>query len=580
MVLLVLSCGRVHGDSPEGPEPLASRVRRPVALAFSPDGNWLFVANARSGSLSVIDPRAARVVAEHDLGHGLADVIPLSGDRHLLAVDREADALLLLETRDDSVRVVERLGVGPDPVAVVVAPDGGACVVASTRSRRLTFVGIAIPDREGPSRLTVLRSLDLPFSPRNMVLADAGARLVVADAFGGKLAVVDRRRGMLESVRTLPAHNIRGLAVTPDGRTLVVAHQTLHARARTDFEDVHWGRLLSSHLRSLRIDAVLTPGTDDELLRGGCVIDLGSANDGAGDPAGLACDRSGVVVVALGGVDQIALGRSPSGYFRRYGVGRRPTALALAPEGKTVFVADTLDDTISIVEVATGRRLGAIDLGPRPEPTLVERGERLFHDARLSHDGWMSCQSCHTDGQSNGQLADTLGDGSYGAPKLIPSLLGTGTTGPWSWNGSIDRLEDQVRKSVRMTMRGSSPSDDQVAALTGYLRSLSAATRSIPAEETAAVARGRAVFRSQGCATCHAPPSYTMTGRYDVGLADEAGNRKFNPPSLRGVGRRGPFLHDGRAATLDAVFLEHRHPRDAEMTPEEVTDLAAFLRSL
>ena len=101
---------------------------------------------------------------------------------------------------------------------------------------------------------------------------------------------------MLESVRTLPAHNIRGLAVTLDGRTLVVAHQTLHARARTDFEDVHWGRLLGSHLRSLRMDAVLSPGTDDDLLRGGCVIDLGAANDGAGDPAGLACDRSGVVV--------------------------------------------------------------------------------------------------------------------------------------------------------------------------------------------------------------------------------------------------------------------------------------------
>ena len=55
---------------------------------------------------------------------------------------------------------------------------------------------------------------------------------------------------------------------------------------------------------------------------------------------------------------------------------------------------------------------------PAPEPDAVARGERLFHDARLSHDGWMSCHSCHVDGHTNGLVADTLGDGSYGAPNL------------------------------------------------------------------------------------------------------------------------------------------------------------------
>jgi hypothetical protein len=54
-----------------------------------------------------------------------------------------------------------------------------------------------------------------------------------------------------------------------------------------------------------------------------------------------------------------------------------------------------------------------------------------------------------------------------------------------------------------------------------------------------AVARGGTVFRACRCAECHAPPEYTARGGYDVGLADEAGNREFNPPSLRGVGMRG-----------------------------------------
>ncbi len=36
-------------------ESLAERVRRPVALAIAQDGKWLYVANRRSGSISVID---------------------------------------------------------------------------------------------------------------------------------------------------------------------------------------------------------------------------------------------------------------------------------------------------------------------------------------------------------------------------------------------------------------------------------------------------------------------------------------------------------------------------------------------
>ena len=52
--------------------------------------------------------------------------------------------------------------------------------------------------------------------------------------------------------------------------------------------------------------------------------------------------------------------------------------------------------------------------------TAADRGERLFFDGRLSHDGWLSCQSCHTDGHTNNALADTLGDGSFGAAKRLP----------------------------------------------------------------------------------------------------------------------------------------------------------------
>ncbi len=73
---------------------------------------------------------------------------------------------------------------------------------------------------------------------------------------------------------------------------------------------------------------------------------------------------------------------------------------------------------------------------------------------------------------------------------------------------------------------------------------------------------------------------YTSGKTYDVGLADEAGNRTFNPPSLRGVGQGGPYFHDNRAATLEDVFARHHHQLKDEPSPQELADLVAYLRSL
>ena len=412
-----------------------------------------------------------------------------------------------------------------------------------------------------------------------MVLVRSGARLVVADAFAGRLAVVDPKQGTLESVRTLPAHNIRGLAESPDGQTLVVAHQVLHRLARTSFEDVHWGSLLNNALRVVRLDQLLAPDPGADLLKGSRQLDLGDPGNGAGDPSAAAFARDGHLVVALAGVDAIRIGTDPARLPVRTGVGRRPTALAISADSRAVYVANTLDDTISVVDLSTGLFRASIALGPTREPSAAERGESLFFDARLSHDGWMSCHSCHTDGHSSGQSSDTLGDGGFGAPKRVPSLLGVGATGPWGWLGGFERLEDQVRQSIASTMQGPKPSEAVVSDLVAYLRTLEPA----PAPQTgaaAAVERGRAVFRAQKCAECHAPPEYTSADPYDVGLVDEVGHRRFNPPSLRGVGRREPLLHDGRAATLDEVFRRYRHPRDTGLSDAEVADLVAFLKTL
>jgi cytochrome c peroxidase len=95
------------------------------------------------------------------------------------------------------------------------------------------------------------------------------------------------------------------------------------------------------------------------------------------------------------------------------------------------------------------------------------------------------------------------------------------------------------------------------------------------------VERGRKVFHARNCVRCHIPPlTYSSHDLHDVGFADERGLRKFNPPSLRGIGQGYGFLHDNRAATLEEVFTKHRHKVGAGISEDELADLLRFLRSL
>lgn len=115
-----------------------------------------------------------------------------------------------------------------------------------------------------------------------------------------------------------------------------------------------------------------------------------------------------------------------------------------------------------------------------------------------------------------------------------------------------------------------SPAD--LTALTGYVRSLPAPTPS------RADASGRAAFMATGCATCHVPrltdgaaargpalEPFTDLLLHDMGAAladgfdDEgAGRGEFRTPPLWGIGKVGPpFLHDGRASTLDSAIRLH-----------------------
>ena len=590
MSLALLMTSRADDVLNSEPKPLAARWRRPVAVAVVDDGRRAVVANQRSGSLSLLDLEALRVVSETQVGESLSDVVafpsrtvspdksaPLEATR-LLACDDAAHELLLIDRKGDGFVVTKRLKVSPFPVTVTVDSSGSRAFVASLWSRTISVVDLARwQDETSVNDSPIVRTVRLPFAPRAMLFVEASSQLIVADAFGPKLAVIDPQAVRVESVRELPAHGIRQLRLHPTQPRLLLTHQMLNRLSQTTFDDVHWGALMVNCFRSLLLSDVLDPKRD--LLAHGELEYLGQPDHGAGDPSGFVMRPNGFIAVVLSGTNEMISDNGHQQWTTRVTLGEHPTAIALAAEGTRAVVVNTLSDSVSVVSLSQSAVLGTIPLGTRPELTAVDRGERLFRSARLSHDKWFSCQSCHVDGHTNGLLNDNLTDGSFGSPKRVLTLRGIADTSPYAWTGRFTTLADQIRHSARSTMQGEPLADEEANDLAAYLRTLPPPP-GIGSSDAATAQRGIVLFERLECARCHARPTFTSDRVADVKLKDEKGLTKFNPPSLRGVSQNGPYFHDGRAASLEEVLAKFKHQLDRELTADELRDLVEFLNGL
>ena len=192
----------------------------------------------------------------------------------------------------------------------------------------------------------------------------------------------------------------------------------------------------------------------------------------------------------------------------------------------------------------------------------------------------MTCASCHPSGFTNGLNFDTLGDGEHGDAKNTPSLLAGATTAPFSWTGRFPTLKEQLRSSIESSLVGRSAESADLADLSAFLESLPPAPPLRKGDDPEAKF-GAELFGERNCTTCHVPPSYTSTTRRDVGFLDRFEKpRLYNPPSLRGVGRTAPYLHDGRSPTLDDVLTKHHPGMPSAPSAEERRALASFLQTL
>jgi YVTN family beta-propeller protein len=285
------------------------------------------------------------------------------------------------------------------------------------------------------------------------------------------------------------------------------------------------------------------------------------------------------------------------GRYRRVALAGRPTELAFAPDGKTLYVANYLADSVQVVDADSGSLVQSIALGGPKTPSLARRGEMLFHDAGRSFNQWYSCNTCHSDGHVNGLDFDTLNDGRQDlsvlhqrSRKKVPTLRRVALTKPWTWHGWQTSLEDATVESFTKSMQGPRPSADDVTALVAFLETLDFPRNPYRMPDgglSPAAQRGEVVFRSAkaACNRCHGGPELTDGKIHETGLEEpDDAYRGYNPPSLRGVYDKDPYLHDGRSKTLEEA-LRGPHEPDAvsglgSLDETERADLIAYLKSL
>lgn len=262
-------------------------------------------------------------------------------------------------------------------------------------------------------------------------------------------------------------------------------------------------------------------------------------------------------------------------------------------------------------------------------------GERLFHEGRLSADGMVSCAHCHQ--LANGgadHLPRARGvEGKEGGINT-PTVFNSGLNFRQFWDGRADSLEEQVDGPLQNPTEMASTWPKAIATLQDdasyrsefaavYTDGITAANirdaiatferslitpnarfdqflRGNSAALNEAEQAGYRLFKQIGCTSCHQGinvggnmyqklgimedyfdgSAQHDTGRFKITRREE--DRYFRKvPSLRNVAVTAPYLHDASAATLeDAVRIMARYQLGKHLDPTEISNIAAFLRTL
>lgn len=524
--------------------------QNPSGVALSADGGTLYVTGGvADGAVYVVDTGTLEVARTIAVGHSPRAPVLVSGDR-LYVCEQFANAVVEVDLTAGAV--VERVALLREPFGAALSPDGSQLVVA------------------------------------NLLPHQASTETGVA----ASVSVIDTATNVVDAHIPLPpgSHSLRDVAVSPDGAYAVVGHAL--GRYRVPATQIFRGWTNTSAMSLIDLDSLTLSNTvvvDD--------LDLGAANPwgiGFTDDGGTLClahsgthelsaiDWSGLLAKLATASENVC---DDLGYLA--GLRRRLPLPGNGPRGITVVgakvvAANYFSDSLAVAELTEGREYAAeeIQLGWELPQTVVRLGKQHFFDATLSAQQWQSCTSCHPGVRVDALNWDLLNDG-FGNAKNTKSLVYAHATPPTTWTGVRPNAETSVISGILFSHFVNLPEEVNLA-IDEFLK----AEQPVPSPYlvngglSEAAVRGQAIFNAR-CTHCHSGPYFTDLQLHDVGTG--TGNEEgtsFDTPGLNEVWRTGPYLYDGRAATVREVLDTFGHGNTTGLSDTDLDDLVEYVNSL
>lgn len=605
------------GPRPQrGPDGRYEPKLGPRSVDLSPDGRIAYVACQWSGQLLTVDVEAGTV----------RGALPVGAEP--VAVLRHGDGSALFVSVYQSAQVLR----------LPLLPDGSATLAGAIRqATRERPWGLALDD--SGQTLFVSRFLLDPGIDRldAATLAPQGHSTIAQLPLKNSRLVRNGEARGLYSLAVRPRPRSAGAAMvdasmggagTSADAEIWVGHLLLNvttAQPDLDFESTVFPAVTVQGLdgtpRALLSTDSRLPGLDGEFA------------DIVAGPRALAFTPDGrlALMVAMSSEDVLVLDaeRKVQAGLVRPLPGDLPEGIVVSPDGSRAYVDERASGDIAVLRIAAVgepgppvRRDGEVIprlQGGDPMPAELRLGQRLFYSANssefpMTRNFWVACASCHLEGRSDA-VTWRFAQGPRDTPSNAGGTKDTGFLLRTAGRNALTQYDETARAEQGADIDQRRPQDRMLLdALAAYVdRGIPFARSPERDAETGALSpaaeRGREVFSRLGCQRCHGGPRFTDSGSgnptldlqgpltlHDIGTCaatphpDKASQAYdgspreaclFDTPSLNGLFDTPPYLHDGSAATLQAV-VEHkvRFFKLAPPSAAELADLVSYLRSL
>jgi YVTN family beta-propeller protein len=569
---------------------------KPRGLALSPDGKTLYISNSWSDTVSAIDAATFAVKRTLKTGWGPVGLVTDRAGKTLYVANSIADSVSLIDLASGTE--IKRFSTHRYPEQVGLSHDGQRVYV----SNLLPHLGPY--DQPPVSELLVLDTNKQLVAERILIPGAIELRHI---AEAPELASISNQRMGGQRLPLAPGDLLVPLIRPKNLGPLIGVSQgwmMTHGVAV-----IHPARNDSVGKAQSKVTQVLLDDIDYYF----------AANDGvAFTPDGrraLVTSSDADVVTIIDSVrlaqrvrqmpgEELAnrLDSAASFVISRLPTGHNPTAVAVSPDGRWAYVANHLDDSVTIVDVARAEVASTIDLGGPKEITLMRRGEQMFHAAKFCFQGQFACGTCHPNSHLDG-LAWNLETPQLGRDRVANrTLRGIRETAPYKWNGHNPDLATQCGPRIaKFLFRSEGFNTQELEALLTYLNNIPLPPNRHLApdgELTEAQERGKSIFyrkttndgqvipSQNRCDTCH-PADTHYTARYSTDVASATQydtNGMFDIPQLERVYEDAPYLHNGEALTLEEIWTvfnnQDRHGVTSDMSKQQLNDLIEFLKTL